>query len=124
MTLAALSDRTPAPSGRRIAAGRPAALDLPALADFLRRRHPIKTADCVAAETGVPVGTVENWLCGRAAPAGSSFAALLVAYGPAVLAAALPVVPRWVDEAARAEALARLEAEQARLAARMAELRR
>lgn len=98
-------------------------LDLAGLSAWLRRRHPVKTAAAVAAETGLPEERVRKWLAGSAAPTGGSLVALLAAYGPAVLAAALTHVPAWLDESVRAEALAELERERARLAAEMEKLK-
>lgn len=82
----------------------------------LRLRHPAKTADCVAAATGVPVRTVEKWLDGTSSPSASAFLRLILAYGPGLLADITPAAPSWLSAAARTERLAALEAEHARLA--------
>lgn len=59
------------------------------LADFLRGQHPTHTAKQVAARAKIPPRTVERWLAGLSAPRLEHFIALLVAYGPALLKAAL-----------------------------------
>ena len=89
---------------------------------FIRALYPIKTADCVAADTGLPVQTVRRWLEGVAKPSFIGFSRLILAYGPAFLAAVFPTSPKWIDEAHRRERLAALEAQQARIRAEIAEL--
>jgi len=70
------------------------------LGGYLRSLRPDKTAETVAAETGLPADTIAKWLPPtRSAP---SFGALLVlagVYGPAVLAAAYKRPPPWLDAA-------------------------
>lgn len=84
---------------------------------FLRARHPVKTAEMVEAETGgrVPAATVKRWLSGASAPSLRAGLALVVAYGPDFLAAALVESPGWLSSAHRAERLAALTQERARL---------
>ncbi len=89
---------------------------------LLRRLHPVKTAEAVAAEIGAPVRSVENWMAGTAAPSLRWFLALVAAYGPEVLVHAFPAAPRWLSAAARAEEAQRLAAEIDRLHARRAAL--
>jgi hypothetical protein len=79
---------------------------------FIRALYPIKTADCVAADTGLPVQTVRRWLEGVAKPSFIGFSRLILAYGPAFLAAVFPRQPAWLTDAYQRERLAELEAEQ------------
>lgn len=51
------------------------------VATFLRMMHPQKTADSVAADTGIPTKTVAKWLQGAAGPTGRYYHQLLGAYG-------------------------------------------
>jgi hypothetical protein len=88
---------------------------------FLRSRHPLKTAESVAAESGVPRETVASWLKGAARPSGSHFVRLVSAYGPELLAATMRSPPGWLVAAERAE---RRKALEARLAAVRCELKR
>ena len=95
--------------------------------DFLTARHPVKTAAGVEAATrgAVPARTVERWLVHDAAPSLKAFARLVVAYGPAFAAAAVPGLG-WLEDAAAladhaavSREIAALEARQAGIAARM-----
>ena len=77
---------------------------------FLRNRHPIKTAEEVAAATGLPADTVKKWFDRDSAPSFAACFALIGAYGPDFVAAVMEHPPAWIDTAARAarrEALAR-----------------
>lgn len=74
-----------------------------AVAAHLRRLHPSKTAECVAADIGVPAETVRQWLRGAASPSGPAMLALVGVYGPELLAAALPDAPAWLRRALVAE---------------------
>lgn len=91
--------------------------------EFIRRLYPVKTADCVAADTGLPVQTVRRWLEGVAKPSFIGFSRLILAYGPAFLAAVFPRQPRWLTEAYQREQLADLEAEQARIQSKIQALK-
>jgi hypothetical protein len=82
---------------------------------FIRALYPVKTAECVAADIGLPVHTVKRWLEGVARPSWDGIFALICAYGPRFLAVALPAPPAWVSDAAREQELAELRAEQARI---------
>lgn len=82
---------------------------------FIRSRYPTKTAECVAADIGLPVHTVKRWLEGVAKPSWSGLSRLIFAYGPAFLVAVYPNCPQWLDEARRRERLAALKAEQIRI---------
>lgn len=96
--------------------------DPEAVVAFLRTRHPIKTAEAVEAETGVPAHTVKHWLERGVLPSFLHCMALIGAYGPEFLVAALPRHPRWLQEVWRAEKVRRLEEEFASLRLRQAEL--
>lgn len=89
---------------------------------FLRQRHPIKTADNVAADSGVPAGTVQKWLDRGSAPSVVHFARLVSAYGPDVAALAFASPPAWLDHAQRTERAAILRAEIAAREAMLARL--
>ena len=89
---------------------------------FLRQRHPHKTPDHVAVETGVPAGTVQKWLDRGSAPSVAHYCRLWLAYGPEFLAATIERAPAWLDAAHRAEEAARLKAEIAAREARLAKL--
>lgn len=84
--------------------------------EFLRARHPIKTAANVAAETDGRCSAfqVGKWLEGASAPNGAAMAALIATYGPEFLAAIIPSPPAWLDAALRAQRAASIEAEIAR----------
>ena len=90
--------------------------------DFIRAKYPVKTAESVAADTGVGIETVKKWLDGSVRPSWDGIFALICAYGPAFLIAVYPKAPKWLDDAHRRERLAALEAEQARIRAEIAEL--
>jgi hypothetical protein len=90
--------------------------------DWLRRRHPHKTAEAVAAETGLAADRVRKWLELGVSPSLAAFLALVAAYGPDFLGAAMARPPNWLRDAAVAQERAQLAAMQAALAARQAEL--
>lgn len=89
---------------------------------FLSSRHPVKTAENVAADTGVPINTVKTWLGRESDPSGRAYVRLWLAYGPEFLAATIEHAPAWLDAAHRAEEAARLKAEIAAREARLAKL--
>lgn len=89
---------------------------------FLRRMHPHKTADCVAADCpGLPAGTVQKWLDRGSAPNAAGYTRLWIAYGPDFLAAIAPKTCGWLDQAVRNAERARLQQEIDRLQARLNE---
>lgn len=94
-----------------------------ALARFLRAEHPSKTAEAVAARTGIARDTVANWLKLRHPPSLSHFLRLTLAYGPGLIAAVLPAragaVPDWLELAVGAHDHARMAAQVAALQERM-----
>lgn len=84
---------------------------------FIRARYPVKTAEHVASDIGLPVHTVKRWIEGAAKPSWTGLSRLIFAYGPAFLIAVYPNAPKWLDEAHRRERLAALEEQQARIRA-------
>lgn len=90
--------------------------------DFLRSKHPLKTAQCVAAETGISFKTVHSWLCGNSKPGWHHTLALIGAYGPEFLAAVCPQSRVWIEPARKLEELRQLEMERVRLNQRIKEL--
>lgn len=88
------------------------------LPDFLRGKFPLNTAKEVSRALGAPVGTVENWLAGKATP-GFVMSLAMVGLWPDFLASVFRAPPGWAVAAARAERASRLEGE---IAARRAEL--
>lgn len=80
---------------------------------FLRRKHPQKMPEAVAAETGVSAHTIRKMEERLSAPSAAVFVALGDAYGAEFLHAVTGW--RWLDGAHRAEKLAALEARRARL---------
>src|SRR6185295_17804437 len=83
--------------------------------EFLRARHPVKTADNISAETGIGAWTIAKWLERASVPGGIAILRLAAAYGPEFLLAAYPKAPAWLDAAARAQRLAALDAQLAAL---------
>ena len=92
---------------------------------WLVARHPERTAENVAADTRgrVSAESVRNWLRRSSTPSWRAGLALVDAYGPEFLAAAMGRAPGWLDAAARAQKLAALEARHAALAAEIHSLR-
>ena len=74
------------------------------LKDFLRRRHPFKTAAHAAAEAGVSLAAIDRMLEREATPSFGTLGRLLAAYGPALLAETMDEPPEWLREAAHREA--------------------
>ena len=85
---------------------------------FLRRLHPSRTIDNVVADLAawsIKHSTVSKMLERRTAPGAILWVALIDAYGPNFLAAVLPKQMGWIDDAARAQRKAELEARMAAL---------
>lgn len=91
--------------------------------DFLRERHPRKTAENIEAETGIAAKTVAKWLEGVCLPGFPAVLTLTSAYGPEFLCAVMDNPPRWLSEAARLEKAAQVERQIAALQADLARLR-
>jgi len=75
---------------------------------YLRKRFPIKTVDSIAADTGLSSNTVRKWFSRESTPSAAAVFALIGAYGPEFLCAALNKAPAWLDAAAQHERLAAL----------------
>lgn len=90
---------------------------------FLRDRHPVKTADNVAADTGIPFNTIKTWLDRASAPNAEGYTALWMAYGPDFLAALADREPVWLRDVRRAQEAAQLKAEIAALEIKLAGVR-
>ena len=87
---------------------------------FLRARHPAKTSESVAAETGLGVDRIRKWLDRSSAPSCAACFTMIAVYGPKFLAAVLHRPPAWIAVASRAAERERLRAEIASLEARLA----
>lgn len=87
---------------------------------FLREQHPVKTADNVAADTGIPFNTIKTWLDRASAPNAEGYTALWMAYGPNFLAALADREPAWLQDVRRAQEAAHLKAEIAALQFKLA----
>jgi hypothetical protein len=68
------------------------------IADYLRSKHPVKTAESVAADTGCTVAAVKRWIYSDSAPSCACLFKLIQAYGPDILAAVLPP-SSWIERA-------------------------
>ncbi len=84
---------------------------------FLRSIYPEKTAANVAADTGISARTIEKWLERLSAPSWPHGIKLFRAYGPEFMCAVMDNPPRFLTEAGRAQARARLDAKIAELEA-------
>lgn len=91
---------------------------------FLRRMHPLKTADNVAAETGIPVNTIKTWLQRGSAPDAEGYTALWVAYGPDFLAAAAANrSPEWLSHVRQTQEAKQLKAQISALEHKLSKVR-
>jgi DNA-binding phage protein len=86
---------------------------------FLRHLHPYKTAECVAADTGIRATTVAKWLERGSAPNLAAGFRLIRAYGPEFVCAVMTNPPEWLDAAAREEKRNRLRTAIAALQAEL-----
>lgn len=94
------------------------------VAAFLRSEHPLKTAQCVEAETDISAHTVRKWLEQGNAPSGPAYDALVRRYGAAFLCAVHPEARgSWFDGVARMERQAELEARAATIRKQLQEVR-
>jgi hypothetical protein len=80
------------------------------LADYLRKIHPLKTADAVSARCRGQITTeqVRKWLNRGAKPGGEALLWLATAYGPSLLVACfgpcpISATPEWLAIAMKAE---------------------
>lgn len=93
------------------------------VARFLRAQHPRKTAEMVAADTGLAISTVATWLEGRSVPGGVAVLTLIAVYGPSFLASVMPGSFGWLSDAARTAEQQKLEREIEERQRALAELR-
>lgn len=89
---------------------------------FLRNIHPAKTAENVAADTGVAAATVKKWMERSSVPSGLAMMRLIATYGPEFLVAAFPSAPLWLRDASRAYRIAKLSQQQEALQRELDEL--
>lgn len=90
---------------------------------FLRTQHPLKTAQCVEAETNISANTVRKWLEQGNSPSGSAYDALVCRYGADFLCAVHPEhAGAWFAAVARQQRQVRLERRAADLRRELAEL--
>ncbi len=87
---------------------------------YLVELYPAKTAEYVAADTGLAPDTVRKWLMRVSSPSFMACMTLIAAYGPEFLAAVMDKPPVWIDTAARAARREQLAREMAALEAEMA----
>lgn len=95
-------------------------------ARFLRRRHPARVADSVAADLKawrVKPATIAKMLERESAPGPKLLLAMACVYGPEYLRAVLTSSPAWLDLAYRAQRQAECEREMAVLQAELDALR-
>ena len=106
-----VDDRTGACEDRTVVADRVAA--------FLRAKYPLKTADNVAADTGLPVATISRWLDRGSAPSLWALGKLVGAYDAEVLLVILDHPPPWLMDEARRQERERIERQIATLRAQI-----
>jgi DNA-binding transcriptional regulator YiaG len=92
-------------------------------AQFLRSRYPVKTADRVAHDIGIPANTVAKWLAGVSYPNGRATIALIRAYGAEFLATVIPEGAEWLSEVMLDHKRDQLAKDMAALQSRMEALR-
>lgn len=117
---AASKRQSPASAGQLSATDRTTAAER--VVGFLRKRHPVKTADCVSAETGINADTVQKWIDRCSMPSGLGLFVLVGVYGPDFLCSIFESPPVWLSRAASDERLKRIEDEIAALEAERAAL--
>lgn len=82
--------------------------------------YPAKTADNVAADTGIAVETVQKMLDRVTAPSVANYTRLWFRYGPEFLLAVHPQAPPWLGRAHHEEEQVRIRAQIAALEAHLA----
>jgi len=93
------------------------------IAQFLRGRHPVKTAEMVAADVpGLAPVQVRKWLDRGSLPSLPAMISLVAAYGPDFLAALMSRPPDWLLAAQDGAARERVAADLQRLAEQISEL--
>lgn len=91
------------------------------VAEFLRRKHPVKTAEFVEEKTGIKADTVRKMLAGGT-PSFDNTEKLINAYHPHLVALLYDRVPDEIAAAIRSEELRQARAELARSAERIRQL--
>lgn len=86
---------------------------------FLRARYPAKTAESVAAETGLGADRIRKWIDRGSKPSCAACFVMISVYGPEFLSAVMDRPPAWIDTAARAARREQLRAEISALEARL-----
>lgn len=89
------------------------------ISSFLRAKHPVKTAENVAADTGISPATVARWLDRGSAPSIPQLGKLVGAYDAEVLCVILDHPPAWMVSRAREQERERLERQIATLRAQI-----
>lgn len=93
------------------------------VAGNLVARYPSKTADCVAADTGIKAETIQKILNRVSMPSGLVLLRLVAAYGPDFLAACMGSgAPSWLVTAEREKRAAELKARRAAIDAELAQI--
>lgn len=87
------------------------------IADHLRSIHPSRTADNVAADTGLATDTIRKWLGHQSLPSFAVLGVLIGTYGPEFVAAWMGEQPPWLDANVRAARAAELDRQIAELRA-------
>ena len=82
--------------------------DAEGMSAWLRRRYPRNTVEHVAADTGIPISTVQNYLLGRSEPVGEYLLRLIEEYGRPFLLAVFKKPPAWLADPRREEKVAQL----------------
>lgn len=89
------------------------------VAAYLRRLYPQRTADNVAADTGLNSATIAKWLERESAPGGIAMLVLVAIYGPDFLGAVMEKAPAWLDASQRLSEASALAAELDKIQARL-----
>ena len=89
--------------------------DIEGLIGWLRAKYPRSTMHHIAADTGIPAPSIENWLHRRSQPSVEHFMILLATFGPALLHACLRHKQGWVEHAAKQARAREIDEEIARL---------
>ena len=88
--------------------------------EFLRRRHPVKPAECIASSVCISVSTAQKWIERSSAPSSWMLVKMIHHYGPEFLAAVMgELAPEWLNESAHTERRARIAANIQKLQAEL-----
>jgi hypothetical protein len=78
---------------------------------------PNSTAAHLASVVGATISTTEKWLSGQTRPSGEHLASMIVAFGPAFLAAAIPSTQSWSVKVVQADRITEISRELAAMVA-------